>query len=179
MKNQALARRYAQALLALGREDGQYQAYRQELARVSQLLTAAQAFQTLDSPLVLREARQKILAAILEKLALAPLLANFLRLLLDKGRFGYLPEISRSYGLLVDEADGVKEAHLVAAKPLTQADQEAVARALAEFSGATIRLTVEEDPDLIGGVIATIGDLVIDGSVRTQIRNLTRALSAS
>lgn len=178
MKNHAVAIRYARALLALGLENGHYQTYRGDLLQAYELLSAADAFAALDGPVYPLDFRKRLLDGILAKMNLMTDLANFLRLLLDKGRFGSLGEISQSYSSLVDEVDGVKEARLITAAPLGAADQDAVAKALGAFSGASVRLTVTEDPGLIGGMIATIGDLVIDGSVRTQIRNFTRSLTA-
>lgn len=177
MRNYAVAVCYARALLALGLENGRYQVYRAELVQACDLLAAGGAFAVLGSPIYPLDFRKGVLNGILAKMALEPDLANFLRLLLDKSRFACLGEISRSYAQLVDEVDGIKEARLLTAAPMSPSEQEAVARALGAFSGADIRLTVIEDPELIGGMVATIGDLVIDGSVRTQIRNFTRSLT--
>ena len=63
-------------------------------------------------------------------------------------------------------------AQVRSASPLDEDREQRLQRALSDRTGRRVRLEVELDPSLIGGAIATVGDLVIDGSLRTQLSQL-------
>jgi len=62
------------------------------------------------------------------------------------------------------------------AKPLPEDQQEALRLRLEELTGQTVRLVVQEDPSLLGGVVVRMGDLVLDGSVATRLKRLEAQL---
>ena len=83
---------------------------------------------------------------------------------------------SRRHARLVDEDEGLLTAKVRSASPLDAEREQRLQRALSDRTGRTVRLDVEHDPGLIGGAIATVGDLVIDGSLRTQLSQLRATL---
>lgn len=177
MKNLAIARRYAKALLIIGKEDGQAEAYREELAGVSQLLSEQKALETaITNPLYDVESRRDVLATTLSKLNLSELMRSFLLLLFDKGRIGFIESINTYYQKLADELKGVARAELVSASPLSEASVDKIQKSLADMTGKDIILNITQNPDLIGGVVAKIGDLVLDGSIKTQLVNMKESL---
>ena len=98
MKNLAIARRYAKALLIIGKEDGQAETYREELDGVSRLLSQEKALESaITNPLYDMESRRNVLVTTLSKLALSELMRAFLLLLFDKGRIGFLESINTYY----------------------------------------------------------------------------------
>ncbi len=116
MKNLAIARRYAKALLLIGKEDNQVDIYRQELEGFSALIEKEGALeQAINNPLYNAEGRKKVLGSVLEKLALSRVMKSFLTLLFEKGRFGYLSSINDFYQKLADELEGIARASLVSA----------------------------------------------------------------
>ena len=87
MKNVSIARRYAKALMLIGREDGQAEAYRKELAGISALLDReTELEQIISNPLYDVASRRRILETIVEKLNISMVTTSFLMLLFDKGR---------------------------------------------------------------------------------------------
>jgi F-type H+-transporting ATPase subunit delta len=84
--------------------------------------------------------------------------------------------IEAEYMKLADEAAGRAKARIRTAQPLTDAQRERLARALAARAGRAVELEVELDPALIGGLVAQLGDTVYDGSLRTQLLQLRSAL---
>ena len=70
-------------------------------------------------------------------------------------------------------------AEVVSASPLDDRRKDRLRRALSERTGQEVRLEIEIDPSLIGGAIAKVGDLVFDGSLRTQLGQLRAALSGT
>jgi F-type H+-transporting ATPase subunit delta len=98
--------------------------------------------------------------------------ANFLLLLLDRGRIGYLSAIIASYGAYADEISGVVRPILYSAMPLEADKVQGIKDALTKSTGKKVVLSVEVDPALIGGVVTKIGDMVYDGSIRTQLNQI-------
>ena len=177
MKNQTVVNRYARALLSLGLDDGQYDRYGLELKGLAEALdTLGEEAKVLISPSYPAGVRRRMLDLILSRAALSPLVSNFVRLLMDKGHLGRLGELAATYNALADIEKGLVRARLTSAAPLDETEIEAVKTSLRRFSGRQVELTVEQDPGLIGGIVARLGDLVIDGSVRTQLGRLAASL---
>ena len=177
MKNLAIARRYAKALLLIGKEDGQAEAYREELDGVSRLIAREKALnQAITNPLYDAAGRRKVLQTVIEKLGLSKVMTAFLMLLFDKGRIGFISNINDFYQKLVDELQGVARASLVSATELSSETTEKIRTSLSMKTGKDIILEVEQDPSLIGGIVTQIGDLVLDGSVKTQLINMRETL---
>ena len=179
MKNHTVIKRYARALLAIGKEDGNFAAYGRELKELADTLAAAgEMAKALTSPAYPDGLRRKSLTEILNKAALSPKVNNFVQLLADKGRLAELQDVAEAYNLLADEERGIIHGSLVSAKALSPDEVEAIRSSLNKFSGHQVELTIEEDPSIIGGLIARLGDLSIDGSVRTQLAKLSEQLDA-
>ncbi len=177
MKNFAIGRRYAKALLLIGKEDGQVETYRQELEDFSALVQKEAVLgQVISNPLYNAEGRKKVLESVIEKLALSRVMKSFLTLLFDKGRFVYLSSINDFYQKLADDLKGIARASLVSATVLSSETVDKIRNTLSEKTGKDIILEVEQDPGLIGGIVTRIGDLVLDGSIKTQLLNMRESL---
>jgi F-type H+-transporting ATPase subunit delta len=177
VKNLAIARRYAKALLLIGKEDGNTETYRTELDGVAQLIAKEHDLEeAVANPLYDVDGRKKVLAAVIEKLELSKVTSSFLVFLFDKGRIGFLQNINDFYQKLADELKGVAHASLASATELSSEAVEKIRTALSRKTGKEIILDVRQDPELIGGIVTQIGDLVLDGSVRTQLLNMRESL---
>lgn len=172
-----VSRRYAKALMMLGQEDGKYKEYGEELQGFAQLMEKEPELKhALLNPIHGLEERRKLLLHLTEVLQLSPLMGNFLKLLFDKHRLAALPGIAQVYQQLVDELENVKRARVKAAIPLDESMQERLRQALEQLTGSRVIMEVEEDPSIIGGIVARVGDLVLDGSIRTQLMSLRESL---
>lgn len=177
MKNLLVAKRYAKALILIGQEDGQAEQYNKELGAVVDLFNTQEGFEkALINPLYNKNDRKKVLKAVLDATDLSAIMKSFLVLLFDKKRIGFLREIATYYNDLADELKGVVKATIVSASELSQDAVDKIKQALSKKTGKNIVLNVEQDPSLIGGVVTKIGDLVLDGSVKTQLINLRETL---
>jgi len=177
VKNMAIARRYAKALLLIGKEDGQTETYRRELGEVAGLFEREKVLaQTICNPLHNAASREKVLQEVLKRLQLSRVMSSFLLLLFAKGRIGFLTSINEFYQKLADELKGVARASLVSAMELSPETVEKVRSALSTMTGKEVVLEVAEDPGLIGGIVTKIGDLVLDGSIKTQLLNMRESL---
>jgi F-type H+-transporting ATPase subunit delta len=172
-----VARRYAKALLTMGKEDAHYKEYGEGLSGFAHLLEREPELRdALLNPIHSREDRRKLLLRMIELLQLPPMVANLLQLLLDKHRLNVVDGVAQAYQEMVDEVENVSRARVKAAIILDDATRDRLRRTLEKMTGRTVVMEVEEDPSIIGGIVAKVGDLVLDGSVRTQINSLKESL---
>ena len=177
MKNLSIARRYAKALLLIGQENGKAEAYREELERVARTIASQEDLKrAINNPLYNVEGRRELLKAVIQKLGLSQIVSQFLVLLFEKGRFGFLESVNDFYQKLADDLKGIARASLVSATALSAEAIDKIREGLAKRTGKDIVLDVHQDPELIGGIVTKIGDLVLDGSVRTQLVNMRESL---
>lgn len=173
MSTNAIAKRYAKALVQIGSEAGSVEGFSSELTRFSALLTDSRELSAIfANPAYGIEAKKEILKDLVAKLSITPMISNMLMLLLERGRISVLPQIAESYGAFADELSGVIRPTLSSGLPLEAAQIEEIRSALAKSTGKKVELKVEVDPSLIGGVVTKIGGKVFDGSVRTQLARI-------
>ena len=103
---------------------------------------------------------------------------NFLRMLADNRRLGFLPEISRLFQQFKDEAEGLVDVQITSAAPMADGEQQQIVSALERKFGRKVRAHAGVDPQLIGGAVVRAGDLVIDGSVKSRLERLAYELTA-
>jgi F-type H+-transporting ATPase subunit delta len=174
----AAARRYARALFAIAAENGAVAQVRSELARVAELFESDPALRsTLFRPLHPVAERRAVLRSLCEHLALMPSVQNFFAYAIDQRRLVDFDAIRGEFEALADAEAGLVKAQVTAAAPLDDAQRERLQRALAAHTGRNVELEVSVDPALIGGVVASVGNLVFDGSLRTQLSQLRDTLS--
>ena len=102
-----------------------------------------------------------------------------LQLLADNGRLGLLPEVAAQYAALRAEAEGQVDVEVTSAQPLSSAQEQQLAAALAQRLARQVRLRVQLDPALIGGAVVRYGDFVVDGSLRGRIDRMAAALGSA
>ena len=78
---------------------------------------------------------------------------------------------------MIEAQAGKVTAEVTSAKPLDPQQLSQITAALEKLSGKKVVVEQKQDPDLLGGTIAKVGDTVYDGSLRTQLRNLRDELS--
>jgi F-type H+-transporting ATPase subunit delta len=175
----SVARRYARALFGIGVDAGKFEALGEELGELAALWNGSDELrQALENPVFKPEQKRAVLQSILPKVAPTPEVQRFVLLLLDRRRIVLLPAIARAYRDLCDAHVGRVRAEVTSAQELTPATLDRVRRSLEQRTGKKVIIKSAVDPDLIGGVVARVGDLVLDGSVRSQLEDLrTRLLN--
>ncbi|MBC2717828.1 MAG: F0F1 ATP synthase subunit delta [Desulfobacteraceae bacterium] len=177
MRSSAIARRYAKALILIGKEDGQAETYREELETIVGLLNKEQMLeQAVCNPLYNTSSRRNVLLAVIEKLELSKVINSFVLLLFDKGRINFLRDVFSYYSVLADELKGVVKANLTTATELTDETLEQIRNSLSTMTGKDVSLETKQDASLIGGIVTRIGDIVLDGSIKTQLQNMRESL---
>jgi F-type H+-transporting ATPase subunit delta len=177
LSTNAIAKRYAKALVQLGTEAGSVDSFNTELSRFSTLLSENPEVTTVfANPAYGMDSKTEILKELVAKMQLSPYVSNLMMLLLERNRLSVVPQIAESYSKYADELSGVIRPVLTSGLPLEAAQIEEIRGALAQATGKKVELKVAVDPSLIGGVVTKIGDKVFDGSVRTQLARIQDTL---
>jgi F-type H+-transporting ATPase subunit delta len=172
----SLARRYAKAIIGiqpLERIAG-------DLRSLAGAMTAsAELADLLANPAIRRSDRRKVVDALLDRIAAQPVTRNLINLLLDHERLDRLPMIVRELDAMIEAKAGRVSAEVVSARPLDSNQIQQITAALEKLSGKRVDVRRREDPALLGGVVAKVGDTVYDGSLRTQLHNLRDELAST
>jgi F-type H+-transporting ATPase subunit delta len=174
----SLARRYAKAVIELGQANNVLDKMGSDLRSLSKAMKDSAELQSvLTNPAIRRADRRRVIDGLLQAIGSQPLTKNLVYLLLDSERMSSVPDISREVDAMIEARAGRISAQIVSAKPLDMAQLSEITIALEKLSGKKVSITKREDESLLGGVVATIGDKVYDGSLRTQLRNLRDELT--
>ena len=178
MINKKIARRYARALIEIGKENDQIEQFKNELNTFFDLVEKFSDLEkSLSNPLYSTEDLKQIVSAITGKINISNTVQNFLFLLIDKRRIQYLADIIELYEDLTDEFFGYVRARIVSATLLSNADCENIKKSLEKITQKKILLKADIEPEIIGGVIAEVGDRVFDGSIRKQLQKIGETLT--
>jgi F-type H+-transporting ATPase subunit delta len=168
------ARRYAEAAFEIARGAGTEQRWSEGLS----LLAAV--FSNPQMAAVMQEARiptaNKLAAAENTLSGVDPLVLNLARLLVDRGRTALAAQIAEAFQELADAERGIAHAQVTTAVPLSEGEAKAVAEKLGEITGKQVVVETRVDEGIIGGLVARIGDKLIDGSTRSRLAALKRRL---
>ncbi|NLI80236.1 MAG: F0F1 ATP synthase subunit delta [Deltaproteobacteria bacterium] len=177
MKNLIIAKKYAKALFNLALGEGKVDQYGEELDALAKLMQEMPDLSdALRNPLYPEAARKSLFFSVAENAGMSPILKSFVNLLIERGRVQHLSEIAEYYHRLIDEHANIARAQVKAAVELEEPVLEEIAKTLEKMTGKKVVVEFQQDPDLIGGVLAKIGDLVLDGSVRRQLLNFKETM---
>jgi F-type H+-transporting ATPase subunit delta len=173
----SVSRRYARALLQIGVEEKSYEQIGNELRQLAAAIKLSpELASTLANPVFPRADRERVLRALLERIGAGPTVVNTIRLLLERERLNILVDLSRELDVLIDALAGRVNARVSSATPLDDTQRERLMRSLETLSGKKVDMVVHHDPSLLGGVVAQVGDIVYDGSLRTQLERMRHDL---
>ncbi len=110
---------------------------------------------------------------------LTGVMANFMNLLAQKRRADVLPDIAETFQSMVDEEHNVCQGLVVTATEIDNDLKEKVKETLEKITGKQVTLNTEVDEAIIGGMVAKVGDLVFDGSIKTQLAGLKESIKGS
>jgi F-type H+-transporting ATPase subunit delta len=173
----SVARRYARALFSIGVDRGSFEQLGRELDAVAdQWSGSPELRQALENPVFKASEKRAVLQSLLPRLAPTADVQRFVLLLLDRRRLTAVPHIARAFREMADLHRGRVRAHVTSAQPLGAAELERVRQSLARRTGKQVIIEASVDPALIGGIVARVGGLVLDGSLRTQLDTLRARL---
>lgn len=177
MIDTTLAKRYAKALVEIGLENNTLDKYGADLSAFTTLIESSRDLrEVLVSPVFTKEDKRKIADDVLSKMSADHMVVNFVNVLIDRKRIDQLQGINAAFATRVDEIRGITRGEVVSAEPLSDEELNHVTQALSTMSGKKVELTAKVDDYLIGGLYAKVGDMVFDGTIRTQLNQLKESL---
>jgi F-type H+-transporting ATPase subunit delta len=167
---------YARALFEIARAEGTIDEVEDELFRFARNVESSDELRNaLTDEQIPAARRQGIVEDLLGGKA-TPTTVQLVSMVVGSGRGRDLPAIIDRLVQRAASSKGLEVAEVRSAVPLTDDQQIRLAAALANATGKQVNLKVVIDPSVLGGIVATVGDTVIDGSVRTRLDALKARL---
>jgi F-type H+-transporting ATPase subunit delta len=177
MRHHPVALRYADALFTLAHETDRVEAIDRDLQQLVELVAShAELTGVLASPVV-ATGDKKLVVWKLFQTHVDPMVLNTLLLMIDKQRADLLPQVQSEFRKRVDDLHRRTRATVRTAFPLEATHAERLRAQLEAQLDRRIDLEVVEDPGLIGGLTVTVGDRVLDASLRGRLESLARTLA--
>ncbi len=177
MVNVSVARRYARALLEASAAAA---VVADQLSALTGLLASNPALaDVIVNPAYSRAQRHGVVEGLIQLLKIeSPVLGNFLRLLVDRNRLAMLPDVTRLFRDMADEKAGRVRGTVVSAIPLDPQSIRQLESTLSHVVKKQVVLETRVDREVLGGVSTQVGSLVFDGTLRSQLDDLKRALQS-
>jgi len=173
------AARYAVALYELASERNAVDQVLTDVRTVAQALRESPELDRLVRSAAIPNAdRERGMLAVAKALGLSELCRQFIGVVAHNGRLFVLPQLIEGFEEAVAEQRGVIRAEVTVARPMTEAQGEAVAAALKAAVGAAVAIEVAVDPALLGGMIVKVGSKMVDNSLRSKIDRLQLIMKA-
>lgn len=175
MPRGASARRFAQAVFQIALENDDLDRWLDDLSLLASALENEEFAQFLDAPQIPLERK---LAIINESLngSVNPLALNLISLLASRNLAYLVPDIVEQYQGFLDAQRGIQRGEVISAIPLDDEQKKELTEMLQRMVGKEVRLTTRVEPSILGGVIARVGDHVIDGSTKSRLRAMRLSL---
>ncbi len=170
MSRSSLSKTYAEALLNSLSDKNNTEDILGELQVIDRSIQDKKKFYNfLDYPKISDKEKAKFLNEILQKCRVCDLTRNFCLLLLKNDRFVYFSDIVSDFEHFMLLRKGVVKADITYVHQISKSDEDNIRKFLEKETGKSISMSFNEDKNIIGGVIARVGDKVFDGSVRRQL----------
>ncbi len=174
MDNGRVARRYSGALVAWGKARGTLNRLVEELERfLAWMKSDAAGRAALTEPMFRRIQKERRVGEIGADLGLSRPVIRFLVFMVRHGRVESLPEVIQACREAMDRDAGILRAQVSSAVALDETRCQSLEEALAGWFGKTVRCAFVVEPELLGGVLVRVGDVVLDGSLRGRLDRLT------
>ncbi len=170
------ALRFAVAAFAVARESNQLDAWLDALDQAASVFDNHAAALFLTSPVVPADKKRAVLSELLPSVSTE--VGRFLAILARRDRLELVPEIAVVFRRLLNEHRGIAVAQVTTAVPINDQQKATIAARLGQRLGKRVDVETRVDASILGGVIAQVGDNVIDGSVKGRLERLRRALTA-
>lgn len=174
MQKSGVAKRYAKAAFELALEENELGKWLEEIESAAQVMLDPQVADVMQNVKVRRTDKQQLVTRLLPDLR--PLVRNLVLLLVSKDRTSIIGDIAREYEKLVNDHRGVAIAEVTTAVPVDEGEKAILVERLSRMTGKRIVLQTRVDPEIVGGLVARIGDKVVDGSLKTRLLLLRRNL---
>lgn len=170
-----IARPYAEAVFDIAKASGALDDWSSALNALAKVVEDPQIAEQVGNPNVPTENLRDLIFGIVGDGLTEPM-QNTVRVLAANKRLAVLPEVARLFDQLKAVSEGLRKIDIISAYAVSADQQKLLSTALKKKFGDDVELSVEKDSDLIGGLMIRAGDIVIDGSIRGKLGQLTNEL---
>jgi len=181
MLSHTVAHRYAKGLLEAVSDvaPGQESVVQEQLSALVEAVQGHDGLRLLVvNPSIPVQQKQAILGKIAETLGVHEVVERFINVVADKERLDHLGLMAEAYGKLVEEHQGIISAEVATSTPMNPGQLAQLESSLRQATGAEVRISRRTDPELLGGVVTRIGDVVYDGSLRGHLERIRERLES-
>ena len=177
MRKAAIAKRYAQALIGIGKADKFHAKYGSELSNLVAVFVAEPSlYKILLNPMHKLETRLEFLGKACEAAGITETVKRFMEILVEKRSVRLLPDIVAAYSKMQDELSGRLRVEVQAPAAPAGAILDSIKAKIAAETKKEVLVSFTERPELIGGMVVRIGNTILDGSVKTQLEKAKEKL---
>lgn len=177
-KKDDLVRGYAEAMVSIAEAEGELEPVEEQVYAFAKMVEKrAKVREALIDPELPNENKRNLIGEVLGERA-NPVAVNLLGMLVEQGRARDIGRIAESLAEVAAERRQQVVGEVRSAVPLTDAQRRRLAEALSAATGRTVEVKVIVDPDLVGGVVARVGDVIFDGSIRSRLDEAKQQLTA-
>jgi len=170
LRAMAIAFKYAKGLFTVAKELNKTKEFGEELNQIKDLLTSMpEVLSALQNPIYPPDLKMEIIDEVLKSIKVDPEIERFLKLLVERRRIQYIKEIVVMYQELLDEELNIARGEVITAYPLSSEEKKELEEVLKEYLKKEVILESKVDEEIIGGIKIKIGDLIFDGSLKTQL----------
>ena len=172
-----MAGRYATALFELALDNKAVDAVKADLEGFDGLIAQnADLARLVRSPVFSAEQQTNALSAVMDKLGIGGLTAQFLKVVASNRRLFAVRDMVKAYRAMVARHHGEVTAQVTVAEPLSDAHRAAIKDTLNSITGKDVGLDVKVDPAIIGGLVVQLGSRMVDSSLRTKLNSIKHAM---
>ncbi len=167
--------RYGQAVFEIAAHNQNFTTWQNSMDTLDRIVRDRDVLRFLENPRISIARKREVLEPKLK--GVNPMAVNLLYLLAERGGLAMMPDIAANYQQRLDDLRGIAHAQVTAAVPLSETETAEIKQKLGAMFGKQIDITTKVDPTLLGGIVARIGDKVIDGSLSRRLQNLKREIN--
>jgi ATP synthase F1 delta subunit len=168
-----IAQVYARSLFEVAREQGKLDEIHEQLGQFADALNEHRELAVFFfSPYFSIKEKQEALDRVLE--GADPILLNFLKLLIEKHRMPVIFRIRQAFERLWEEENRTLPVEITSAIDLDEGTIESLARQIGERAGRKVKLATRVDPEILGGLVIRVGNMILDASIRNRLEQLRR-----
>lgn len=168
-----IAERYALALFELTQEDADLDALVRDIETLEQALNDSAEFSDfIGSPILSRDQKRDVMHAFCQKAGVGLLMANSLALMAMRNRLFILPVFLKTLCKLIENEKGEVTAEVMSAVALSKTHMTTLAQTLRDIVGKTVKININIDEKIIGGLIVRLDSYMVDNSIRTKLLKL-------
>jgi F-type H+-transporting ATPase subunit delta len=131
-----------------------------------------------EAPSIPAEQKRGLLDAIVAREGISRSVRNFMAVLIDHRRIGFLEPIVKQFEQELNQRLGFAEAEITSARELGEAERRALEARVEKLTGKKVRAQYSQDESLLGGAIVRVGSTIYDGSVKGQLERIRAAISS-